>query len=268
MNNYKIIFLAGLHRSGTSLIHEILRSHPKVSGFSNTSVPEDEGQHLQTVYQPAKDFGGPGIFGFDERAYMNESHHLATSDNGERLFQQWSRYWNLKKEYLLEKSPPNIIRTRFLQKLFPKSAFVVILRHPIAVAYATKKWTKTSAPNLIEHNLKCYERFITDRPNLKSVYIMHYESFVRSPQVEISKILRWIGVEPCPINVKVNQNVNDKYFRLWERDLKSIIKRHFLGYGNIRNEFETRLNAFGYSSVNVRVQTKIVWKNESKAVFG
>ena len=45
-----LVFVGGLHRSGTSLVHRCLALHPAVSGFSGTGVPEDEGQHLQTVY--------------------------------------------------------------------------------------------------------------------------------------------------------------------------------------------------------------------------
>lgn len=76
-----LIFIGGLHRSGTSLLHEILRRHPAVSGFANTGVPKDEGQHLQTVYPPASAFGGPGLFGFNRASFMNEDHPLATIES-------------------------------------------------------------------------------------------------------------------------------------------------------------------------------------------
>ena len=35
---------------------------------------------------------------------------------------------------LVEKSPPNIVRMRYLQALFPRASFVMILRHPVVVA--------------------------------------------------------------------------------------------------------------------------------------
>ena len=57
-----LIFVAGLHRSRTSLLHKVISSHPEVSGFSQTGVPEDEGQHLQSVYKSAKSFGGAGTW--------------------------------------------------------------------------------------------------------------------------------------------------------------------------------------------------------------
>ena len=56
MTDKSFIFLAGHHRSGTSLLHEIIKEHPLISGFSNTGVPEDEGMFLQNVYEPAKTY--------------------------------------------------------------------------------------------------------------------------------------------------------------------------------------------------------------------
>src|SRR4051812_31203825 len=54
----RLVFVGGLHRSGTSLVHRCLADHPRASGFRNTGVWEDEGQHLQTVYRPAGSHGG------------------------------------------------------------------------------------------------------------------------------------------------------------------------------------------------------------------
>jgi hypothetical protein len=185
----RFIFIGGLHRSGTSLLHEIIRSHPEVSGFTNTGVFEDEGQHLQTVFKPAKYFGKPGKFVFNKMAYMDDSHPLANSQTAQELFSQWSRYWDTTCNYLVEKSPPNIIRTRFLQTLFPSACFIIVLRHPVAVAYATKKWSGPSSINsLIKHTLLGYEIFMQDMPHLHCVYVLRYEDFVAEPQRFINDI--------------------------------------------------------------------------------
>ena len=48
MNGHRLVFLAGLHRSGTTLLARLLAAHPEVSAFSDTGVSADEGQHLQT----------------------------------------------------------------------------------------------------------------------------------------------------------------------------------------------------------------------------
>ncbi|MCW8091286.1 sulfotransferase family protein [Alteromonas sp. ASW11-130] len=238
------LFLAGHHRSGTSLMHEIIRGHPKVSGFSNTGVPEDEGQHLQDVYAPALAFGGAGKYIFDQNSYMNEHHVLATAHNAKTLYQQWEKFYNSDCHYYIEKSPPNLIRTRFLQTLFPNSKFVIILRHPLAVAYATQKWSKTSIKSLVEHTLRGYEIFFNDLNHLNEVYVLRYEEFIEQPQVELDKIFKFLELEAIPIQHEVRKNINDKYFAMWEANRSSIIKKMQFP---VTRAIEKRANLFGYS---------------------
>ncbi len=250
MTGRQLVFIGGLHRSGTSLLHEILRSHPDVSGFAGTGVPEDEGQHLQTVYLPAKAFGGPGRFGFDEASFMDERHPLATPDSAAKLFRQWSDHWDLTKEYLIEKSPPNLVRARFLQKLFPASKFIIILRHPIAVAYATRKWSRTRISSLIEHSLRCYERCREDLRFLSGVYVLRYEEFVLEPTRHIQALVEWLGMDPFDFQHEVRHNVNDKYFAMWESDRRSLWTRIIDSRAFIperSRDLETKSNALGYS---------------------
>lgn len=212
------VFVAGLHRSGTSLLHRALRNHPKISGFQGTGVPEDEGQHLQSVFPPARAFGGPGRFAFDARSHMDENHPLATAGNARKLWIDWRRYWDTTASYFVEKSPPNIVRTRFLQAMFPNSVFVIVLRHPIAVSYALRKWCPDSVDSLIEHWLVSYERFLADLPCLQRSFVLRYEQFVADPQGVLDQILQFIGLESAPHGEQVDGSINQKYFELWRSD--------------------------------------------------
>ncbi len=124
----QFVFLGGLHKSGTSLLHRLLRAHPLVSGFYKTGVPEDEGQHLQSVYPADAAYGGPGCFAFDERTHLTEHSSLVSRTARTALLNDWGRYWDLSKPVLIEKSPPNLIQARFLQTLFPGAKFIFILR--------------------------------------------------------------------------------------------------------------------------------------------
>lgn len=244
MKDKKMIFVAGLHRSGTSLLDQIIKSHPQVSGFHNTGVPEDEGQHLQSVYKPAKVFGGPGKFAFHPESYMNETHPLATRENAEKIFREWSSYLDISKDYIVEKSPPNIIRTRFLQNLFPKSKFIIILRHPLAVSYATKRWSDGSTSELIEHYLLAYEAFFKDIKSLQNVHIIKYEEFILMPQETMDNIFMYLELQSISIEQKILKNINEKYFLEWEKE-KEVMSKNELD--NIYLKFEKRINNLGYS---------------------
>ena len=254
MKGKKFVFICGLHRSGTSLLHEIIRSHPEISGFHNTGAPEDEGQHLQTVYEPALSFGGPGKFAFHDGARMDEAHPLATSANADKIFGEWRPYFDMSCKHLVEKSPPNIIRARFLQKLFPDSKFIFILRHPIAVSYATQKWSGTSIRSLLEHYLLAHEIMIRDLRSLNFLHVLKYEELVADPQQVIDGIFNFLELTPTKVSHDVKRGVNDKYFQLWESERQAPLDN---GLDKLPQEFEIKINALGYSIKN---DYKVEWE--------
>ncbi|MCE9633966.1 MAG: sulfotransferase [Methylophilales bacterium] len=246
---HKLVFICGLHRSGTSLLHSCLRDHPMMSGFHDTGVPEDEGQHLQNVYPSGNVYGGPGKFGFYPQSFLNEYSALATKENAENLMQQWGRYWDLSKPVLVEKSPPNLIRTRFLQALFPEAYFIVLLRHPVAVSLATQKWSKNSIPELLEHWLICHERFDLDARQLRNKLIFKYEEFMLDPQLVLDAIYKFIGVPTTKLIQPIKPSLNEQYFEQWlqYRDqIKTEISDNYFAH-----ILESRMMRFGYSLNNL-----------------
>jgi hypothetical protein len=239
-----------------------LSDHPDVSGFENTGVAEDEGQHLQSVYPPAAAHGGPGRFGFRREAYLDDTSPLASPGSADQLLEEWQRYWDTEKRILIEKSPPNLIRTRFLQALFPGCRFVIALRHPIAVAYATQKWTsrvpqlwalrvperwmpRVWIHSLIEHWVLCHEQFERDRPFLRRVHVFRYEDFVESPQEHVDALYAFLGLSPAPLSREVRKGVNDRYWETWVRRRTSPFTRVYAN--RVIRHFEDRVRRFGYS---------------------
>eukprot|EP00043_Microstomoeca_roanoka_P005597 m.56806 g.56806 ORF g.56806 m.56806 type:complete len:202 (+) comp13033_c1_seq2:247-852(+) len=115
MKPHKFVFVIGAHHSGTTLLDLLISEHEDASALTGTHKPEDEGQHVQTVYKSAALLGGILSYAFNPESYMQEDHPLATDKNRLSLFRSWSQYWNMSKPYLVEKSPRHITMTRFLQ---------------------------------------------------------------------------------------------------------------------------------------------------------
>jgi hypothetical protein len=245
----RLVFIGGHHRSGTSLLHRCIRDHPSVSGFENTGAVKDEGQHLQSVYPPGCRFGPVNRYAFDPRAHLTEASPLAREETARAIWNEWTTHWG-DRRVLVEKSPPNVIRTRFLQHLFPDARFVILLRHPIAVAFATLKWNAERIDDLLQHWLVCYERFAEDRRRLDHVEVLHYEDLVDQPSATLNRIYGFLGLESYTPDADIQSGLNEQYFRLWrERPVGrfNVAPVRAAARWYCRLQFEERVNRFGYS---------------------
>jgi sulfotransferase family protein len=246
VEGHRFVFLAGLHRSGTTLLARLLAAHPEISGFSDTGVPADEGQHLQSVYPAAKEYGGPGRFGFAPESHLTESSPIASGESARRLFEEWSPHWDLARPLLLEKSPPNLLKTRFLQALFPDSAFVVIVRHPIPVSIPTARWRGTRRyDRMFGHWLRCHALFEGDREHLERVHVLTYEQLVREPDGVLHAIFEFLELDPIPPGEPVEGGANEKYFRQWRELKRDLRMRAYLDLVSLR--YERPVRRYGYS---------------------
>lgn len=242
---HRFVFVLGLHRSGTSVLHRCIRDHHMVSGFHGTGVSEDEGQLLQSVFTAGRAHGGPGTFGLDPTSHLDETSPLATKANAARLFEEWSAYWDLSRPVLVEKSPPSLVRARFFQTLFPNSWFIVVRRHPLAVAFATQKWSRTSIPQLVRHWLTCYERFEADRPHLRRVLEMKYEDYVASPQTWMERVYDFLELPRMEVAQEVRGDANKRYVERW-RAMRGGPRGRFVAAWTM-HRYERRVQRFGYS---------------------
>lgn len=240
----KLVFICGLHRSGTSILHKTLSSSKHISGFHDTGIFEDEGQHLQSVYPPDMDFGGPGKFAFDKNSRLDENSNLISLKNREKLLSEWGKYWDKQKPIWIEKSPPNLIRMSFLQELFPEAYFITISRHPIVVSLATKKWSKTPIDNLIEHWVTAHQIYQNDRGKIQNELFFSYEEMVEFPEKVIKEVEDFLETDISFFNNF--KNYNGKYFDLWNEDkiwqfIKKKKKKKSI------QKYENSVNELGYS---------------------
>jgi Sulfotransferase family len=246
VERHQLVFLAGLHRSGTTLLARLLAAHPEISGFSETGVPADEGQHLQSVYPAAKVYGGPGRFGFAPESHLTEDSPLVSEENAHAMFGEWSPHWDLSRPVLLEKSPPNLLKTRFLQALYPGSAFVVIVRHPIPVSIPTARWRGTRRyDRLFEHWLRCHALFEVDRERLDRVHVLQYEQLIRDPAGALQGIFEFLELEPIPPSEPIETGASEKYFRQWQELKRDPRMRAYLDLVSLW--YERRVRRYGYS---------------------
>ena len=243
---------------------------------------QDEGQYLQDVYLPDGAYGGTGRYGFDVRAHLTETSELLTPENVARLRASWHAYWDSSKTICVEKTPGNLLMTRFLQAAFPNLYFVVVKRHPVAVSLATQRWkaSLTAVHRLFEHWLHCYEIFEEDKKYLKRVYDLNYEDYTENPAKYNQELAAFIGTHvpeppredsfryvtqwPNPMGLRVPEHAmeevtathNKKYLDRWHRLLTNSPFKLYYRY--IARKYESRFAKHGYflaTSLGIHGQT-------------
>ncbi len=242
---HTLLFVGGLHHSGTTLLGRALRQHTAISGLRGTGVPEDEGQHLQTVMPTAAALGGPGRFGLHGQGPLDETDPRATPATARRLLVSWRPHWNRERPVWMEKSPPNLIRGRFLQALFPRARFLMIARHPVAVAYGTRGLRGPSLAALLEHWGVCHGRMLSDLRQLRQARVVRFEELLADPDAVLGGVFDWLGLPGEANALSVRADANRRHLERWARLAGSPLTRGLAA--RLCDRFEADANRLGYS---------------------
>jgi hypothetical protein len=145
--------------SGSTLLWKLLATSENVSALP------DEGQFL------------PELENLMREKPWNAHHVLPWA----QIKSVWDSYWDLTKPVLLEKSPPNIIRTREILAHFKPVKFVVMVRNPYAQSEGLirrNNWTVKFAANFA---VRCLRTQRDNANNLDDTLVLTYESLVQDP---------------------------------------------------------------------------------------
>ena len=177
----RFVFVAGLHRTGTSLLSRILGQHPSISSIEGAPVPENEGCYLQGAIPHTAMDGRPGHYATDPSQHLCEGSRYDNLETQQRMLSDWSQWYDPSKPWWLEKSPVNLTRMRLYQQLFPTSQFIVIVRHPQKMAAALAKWVDEDPAELARYALDAYETVRADLEYLHAVQVIRYEDLIAQP---------------------------------------------------------------------------------------
>ena len=192
---HRYVFVGGLHRSGTSPLTRMIEGLPGVSGISGAPVPEQEGVYLQGAIPHTALHGRPMHFATDPAQHHVEGSIYDRLDVRERIEADWAPWFAPGAAWRVEKSPPNMTRTRLYQQLFPLSHQVVILRHPQAVHGAVSKWVDLGQDGALAHWLEAHARLRADLAHLHHVLVIRYEDLVADPDRYRRGIAAFLGIE-------------------------------------------------------------------------
>jgi len=191
----KWVFILGCYNSGTTLLHKLLAAHPDIGSMPN------EGQFYTNQLPGGAKFNLPRLWAMKpELFYINESSE--PDIDPQRLKKEWAWFYNdSRRKVLIEKTILNAARSRWLQKHFRNSHFVVIFRNGYAVAEGIHRKEQHTIETAATQWTVSNRILLDDLNHLQRKLVLKYEDLVKNPSLEMNKITDFLGLSP--LNEKV-----------------------------------------------------------------
>jgi hypothetical protein len=93
----------------------------------------------------------------------------------------WESHWDSSKPVLLEKSPPNLIRTREIVANFQPVKFIVMVRNPYAQAEGLMRRNQWTAKRAANFSMMCLGKQLENANELSDALVITYEALVSNP---------------------------------------------------------------------------------------
>ena len=199
-NESRLIFVGGAPRSGTTLVQNMLDSHPLIFGGP-------EFLHLPKVIDLRKELHFSISKGWIDIICTQEDvdNHLRSLI--ENLFLPLAD--RSQSEFYSEKSPMNILEFSGLIELFPESHFIHVVRDPRAIVSSMKKVKSRAISKGLDtpyftrslsasaaYVKKCFNAgFAAAKRFPDKVLTITFESLLKDPERQTKKICNFIGIE-------------------------------------------------------------------------
>lgn len=188
INNHKWCFIVGCNNSGTSLLHNLLKNTGQVS------THDREGQYFTRVLTRGNRKG-------HERVWTEFLHEIAMDEthgefNVPRLLHDWmSSIQQPMKDLFVDKTTLNAVRMRWLQKIFPNSYFIGLVRNGYAVVEGVKRKGKKDIVRGAKHWNLVNKIMIEDSKEIKKFLLVKYENLVDDQEITAKKIASFLGIK-------------------------------------------------------------------------
>jgi hypothetical protein len=253
-----------MNNSGSTTLHSYLKkcenaiSLPKKSGLEHIST-SFEGHLLAKEHMPTpNDLDIIAIFSEKQDIFEDSKNY-----NWSAIRKTWNSLWKESCEWddsgmvLLEKSPPDLLRARLLEKNFSNSYFLVMVRNPYAVIEGMNRRYGHSLESGAKHWCRTASKNIYNINNLDNVVYFTYEQMCDNHSVvskKISNILPELydldfGEETDGVH-SIDGYGKRGLINFNKKQISRFDTRHFNIINSVLKKNKNILHFFGYNIIN------------------
>jgi tetratricopeptide (TPR) repeat protein len=188
------IFILGLHRSGSTLVEQILASHSEIEATSELPII------AQLMRSVALDPALPGESPLTKLASLDKAHARAL---GAEYLARARDYRLTDTPRFVDKMPANWLHLGLIRLILPHARIIDARRHPMAAGFSNFRqhygkgagWT--ASLESIGHYYRDYLRFMRhfDRVQPGAVHRVVNERLIEDFEPEVRRLLAFVGVE-------------------------------------------------------------------------
>lgn len=237
-NEHKFLFILCPPYCGSTLLNQILSTSNNLS--CNNHLGVREGQLLPEV---------------KSIMFLNKGWDTDVSYPWQKIKNVWMKYWDQRKEILMDKSTTNIMRVDEIKKVFKNIYFLAMVRDPYAHVEGIIRRNSSTVDYAAKFALKClrYQKYNIE--NEKNLLFLSYEDLCDKKKYSIQKIEEFIpalGAINSDLEFKAHnfktkarmkvKNLNYEKISKLTSDQKKVINSYF------KKEVDL-LNYFGYKII-------------------
>jgi tetratricopeptide (TPR) repeat protein len=200
------IFILGMPRAGSTLIEQILASHPQVEGT----------MELPDIPALARRLGGAKT-GSDEAVYpecLADLDPAALRALGEEYLERTRIQRKTDRPYFIDKMPNNWAHAGLIRLILPKAKIVDARRHPLDCCFSNFKQHYARGQGFsyaLDHMGRYYAAYVDLMARMDDVlpdppHLVVHERLIDDPEGEIRRLLDHLGLPFDPACLRFHEN--------------------------------------------------------------
>jgi len=222
------LFVLGCTNSGTTLLSYLLSLHPQIDPLGYIGC---EGQWSWHMITPK------GVV--EGRLFTENLDKFRNPQVNVRLVKaEWlnkRRGWN--GLYVLEKSPPDSVRSLWLQEHFSPAWFIGIIRNGYAVAEGIRRKANVPVARSGRHWNKTVKIMLEDSEHLERFTLIRYEELTTRPLDVLRELEHWLGLQTFGDYQTITKGAID--MKIGHLPPSKIVNKNPLSFTNLSNEDTT-----------------------------
>lgn len=185
------VFIVGMHRSGSTLLEQLLGGHPMVADGGET-------YSFTTQMRFAADYRNKGVLDAEMVRRAKSADYALV---GRRFLE--SSAWRAKgRPYLTEKLPSNFLNLGFIAKALPQARILHMVRDPVDTCFSNLR-TMFSDVNTFSYDQQELAEWFGQYRRLMAhwhavmpgrVMDVHYDALVADPEAMMRRVLGFCGL--------------------------------------------------------------------------